>query len=352
MPHSRDPAFRDTAHLVKPAKSQPNRPAQATHKKSERGCSLFAVKVSAMSQYRAVFDAEISFRNGGGIAVNGFRLDIAEPSITEDELAHLLIRHLGLLMVDQVEFSQLEVVEEDHKGSRGGPSDLAGSHRPGQRRLIELSHHIEAGMTTYPGLPGPEISAHMSREDSRSHYTAGTEFNIDRITMVGNTGTYLDSPFHRYADGTDLAGLDLAALADLPIVIIDVTGSTQRAITANALAPYEVFGAAVLLHTGWDAHWRTDTYGDALHAPFLTGDGARYLVDNGAALIGIDAVNLDDTTGNARPAHSILLDATVPVLEHLTHLADLPVTGARLHAVPPPFQAVGTFPVRAYALVE
>ena len=217
-------------------------------------------------------------------------------------------------------------------------------------RLVELNHVIIAGMTTYPGLPGPAITPHLTREDSRTHYAPGVEFAIDRISMLGNTGTYLDSPYHRYPDGADLAALPLEAVADLPTVVIRLADSEQRGIGPQALAALDLAGTAVLLHTGWDRHWGTDSYGDA--APFLTESAAQLIVDAGARLVGIDSVNIDDAhSGGQRPAHSILLGAGIPVLEHLTGLADLPVTGARLHAAPPRVRDFGTFPVRAYALV-
>jgi kynurenine formamidase len=217
------------------------------------------------------------------------------------------------------------------------------------RRLVDLSHPIHAGMTTYPGLPAPEIASHLTRADSRRVYAPGTEFDIGRITMVGNTGTYLDSPFHRYADGVDLAGLPLESLVDLPTVVLSVA---DRAIDAEHLAGSRltgsgVAGLAVLLHTGWDRHWRTEAYGAG--APYLTAAGARWLADRGAVLVGIDSVNIDSTEGGERPAHSTLLAAGIPVVEHLTGLGALPVTGARFTAVPPPVAGFGTFPVRAYA---
>ncbi|MFD0820658.1 cyclase family protein [Micromonospora zhanjiangensis] len=300
-----------------------------------------------MTEYRAVFDAEVSFLNDGGLQVQGFRLDLPGPGVTDDELADLLVSHLGLLMVERVRFTRREVVAEPHKGSRGVS---AVDRRPAAGRLVELNHVVTAGMTTYPGLPGPEITPHLTREQSRAHYAPGVEFAIDRISMVGNTGTYLDSPYHRYADGVDLAGLPLAAVADLPAVVVRLADSGRRDIGPSALAALDVAGAAVLLHTGWDRHWGTEAYGDP--APFLTEAGARMLVDAGAVLVGIDSVNIDDAhAGGVRPAHSILLAAGVPVLEHLAGLADLPVTGARLHAAPPRVRDFGTFPVRAYAIV-
>jgi kynurenine formamidase len=217
-------------------------------------------------------------------------------------------------------------------------------------RIIDLSHEIEAGMTTFPGLPGPEVSPHLTREDSRSDYAPGTEFAIDRISMVGNTGTYVDSPLHRYAGGADLADLPLSSLADLPIVVVRATGAAERGLTPSDFGAYAVRGAAVLVHTGWDRHWRTPEYG--VGAPFLTEAAAAYLRDEGAVLVGIDAVNVDDMqSGGERPAHTILLAAGIPVVEHLTGLYRLPDTGARLHAVPPRIRSFTSFPVRAYAIL-
>jgi kynurenine formamidase len=219
-------------------------------------------------------------------------------------------------------------------------------------RFIELSHVISAGMTTFPGLPVPEITPYMTREASREMYAPGTEFAIDRISMVGNTGTYLDSPFHRYADGADLAGLPLDQLADLPAVVVRTADTGTMAVDVEQLKGLDVAGCAVLLHTGGDRGWGTDDY--THDAPFLTEAGARLLVDTGARLVGIDAVNIDDmspSSGGARPAHSILLAAGVPVVEHLTGLGAVPLVGARFTAVPLRIRRFGTFPVRAYAVV-
>jgi kynurenine formamidase len=227
-------------------------------------------------------------------------------------------------------------------------------------RLVELNHLIEAGMTTYPGLPGPEISPYLSREASRSHYAPGTEFTIDWIKILGNTGTYVDSPFHRYEGGADLAGMPLSSFADLPIVVARIAGAAERGIGPLTLAPLDVAGAAVLLHTGWDRHFRTEAYGAG--APFLTREGAEYLVSSGARLVGIDSLNIDDTesarrhAGRAagegeRPCHSVLLAAGIPILEHLTGLEQLPISGARLHAAPLRIRDFGTVAVRAYAIV-
>jgi arylformamidase len=219
-------------------------------------------------------------------------------------------------------------------------------------RFVELSHAISAGMTTYPGLPGPEVVPHLTREASRALYAPGVEFAIDRISMVGNTGTYLDSPFHRYADGADLAALPLERLVDLPTVVVRATGTGARGVAAHRFEGIEVGGCAVLLHTGGDRHWGSPDY--ALDAPFLTEEGALLLAREGAGLVGIDAVNIDDASpaaGGTRPAHSILLAAGIPVVEHLTGLENLPDTGARFTAAPPLIQGFGTFPVRAFAAV-
>jgi arylformamidase len=300
-----------------------------------------------MTEYRAVFDADVTFLNGGGLQMQEFRLDLPAADVTDDQLADLLVGHLGLLMVDRVRIIRFHVVAEPHKGSRGVPASRTPT---AAARLVELNHEITAGMTTYPGLPGPEITPHLTREASRSHYAPGVEFAIDRISMVGNTGTYLDSPYHRFADGADLAALPLAAVADLPAVVVRLADSGGRGIGPQALATPDLAGAAVLLHTGWDRHWGTEMYGDP--APFLTEPAAKLIVEAGARLVGIDSVNIDDAhSGGQRPAHSILLDAGIPVLEHLTGLADLPVTGARFHAAPPRVRDFGTFPVRAYAVV-
>jgi arylformamidase len=295
-------------------------------------------------QYRAHLDAEISFTNGGGMTVHGFRLDLPRRDVPAGEMAALLVRHLGLLMVDEVRLTALDVVAEPHKGSRGVPvGGTAG------RVVVDLSHPIESGMVTYPGLPAPEVGTHLSREASRRRYAPGTEFHIGTISMVGNTGTYLDAPYHRFADGVDLAGLPLERTADLPGVVVDASGSTRRGIGPLGLAPVEVAGLAVLLRTGWDRHWRSDRYG--VDAPFLTGEGARELVARGAVLVGIDSVNIDDVGDRTRPAHTELLAAEVPVLEHLTRLDRLPSDGFRLHAAPLPVVGLGTVAVRAYAVL-
>ncbi len=217
-------------------------------------------------------------------------------------------------------------------------------------RLIDLSHEIAAGLVTYPGLPAPVISPHLTREDSRSRYAPGTEFAMDLITMIGNTGTYLDSPFHRYPDGADLAGLSLDTLVDLPTQVFHLTDASARGIPVDAfdVRRRDLAGTAVLLHTGWDRFFGTAAY--AVGAPYLTEDAARWLVEAGVTLVGIDSLNIDDTeSGGERPAHSLLLGAGIHVVEHLTGLVALPEDGARFTAVPPRIAGFGTFPVRAFA---
>jgi len=215
--------------------------------------------------------------------------------------------------------------------------------------LIDLSHRIEAGMVTYKGLPGPIMCDYLSREESRAHYAPGTEFAIQRIDLVGNSGTYIDSPFHRYADGIDLAGLRLDQLAYLDALVVKPRLEDGMSILPDDLASLDIGGKAVLLHTGWDRHWRTDAYFE--NNPFLTEAGAHLLVERGAALVGIDSHNIDDTRGTERPAHSILLGNYIPICEHMTGLDQLPATGALFSAVPPKLVGFGTFPVRAFALI-
>jgi kynurenine formamidase len=204
-------------------------------------------------------------------------------------------------------------------------------------------------MTTYPGLPGPLICDYLSREASRSRYAPGVEFQIGKIEMVANTGTYLDSPFHRYAEGNDLARLPLESLADLDAVVVRIAAGAGRPISRSAFEGVEVRGKAVLVHTGWDAHWRTERYVSG--HPFLSGDAAEYLVSQGVALVGIDSLNIDDTEDPARPVHSTLLDAEVPIVEHMCNLAGVPAQGFRFFAVPAKVAGFGTWPVRAFGNV-
>jgi kynurenine formamidase len=216
-------------------------------------------------------------------------------------------------------------------------------------RLVDLSHPIRRGQATHPGLPAPVWSPFRTREEYRR--SSGTEFQVDRVQMVGNTGTYLDSPFHRFPDGGDLASLPLTSVADLPVVVVRV--HARRSVDAEALdrrlggLPLEKH--AILLHTGGDAGWGTPAYAES--APYVTADGADWLAARRPVLVGIDAVNIDDLDDSTRPAHTRLLGDGVLILEHLTGLAEVPARGARLHAAPPAWHEMGTWPVRAYALV-
>ena len=212
-------------------------------------------------------------------------------------------------------------------------------------RLVDLSHTVSHGMITYPGIPGPELTDHLSRADSRERYAPGTEFQIGRISMVANTGTYLDTPFHRFPDGPDLAAIPLEAVAGVPGVVIAATGP---AIGTDALAGLDLGGTAVLLRTGWDRHWGSDTYGAGGH-PHLTPEAVDLLVEQGPTLVGIDSVNIDDTATGERPVHTGLLGAGIYVLEHLRGLAQLDGPNFEVFAVPVKVAGLGTFPVRAFA---
>jgi arylformamidase len=217
------------------------------------------------------------------------------------------------------------------------------------KRIVDLSHVIEHGMMTYPGLPAPHICDFWTRETSAANYDDGSTFQIGRIDMVANTGTYLDCPFHRFADGIDLADLPLPSIADLPGVVVRRPFEKGVVTDAAHLEGTDVSGKAVLIHTGWDRHWRTDRYG--VDHPFLSGAAADWLVANGAMLVGIDSVNIDDRRERARPVHTKLLGANIAICEHMTGLGGLPDTGFRFAAVPPKVRAMGTFPVRAYAVL-
>jgi kynurenine formamidase len=211
--------------------------------------------------------------------------------------------------------------------------------------LVDLSHTLTDGMVTYPGLPGPVITDFWTREESRAHYTPPTEFHIGRIDMVANTGTYLDTPSHRWEGREDLAAIPLEAVAELPGSVIRASGP---ALGPDLLTGRDLTGSAVLFDTGWSRHWGTDAYAPPGH-PHVTEALAAALVAIGAILVGIDSVNIDDTEGGTRPAHSILLDAGIPVVEHLTGLDQIPDEGFHFSAVPAKVAGLGTFPVRAYA---
>jgi len=216
-------------------------------------------------------------------------------------------------------------------------------------RLIEVSHEIEAGMVTYEGLPTPVIGEFLSREASRGKYAAGTTFSIGRVEMVANTGTYVDAPFHRFEKGADVAQLPLEKLADLVGVVVDASDA-GKAVGAEHFDGLDLTDRAVLVRTGWSRNWRTPAY--FRDHPYLTRAAAERLVLGRPALVGIDSLNIDDTRDGERPAHTLLLDAGIPVVEHLANLDALPRSGFRFHAVPAPFRGLGSFPVRAYAIVS
>ncbi len=216
-------------------------------------------------------------------------------------------------------------------------------------QYIDLSHAIEDGMITYPGLPGPVIGDHLSRDASAAHYSDETTFQIGRIEMVANTGTYIDAPFHRYSGAGDLSDFELAAIANLDGIVLHAD-PLKRAIHQNLFKNHDLNGKAVLIYTGWDQHWRTDQYFQ--NHPFLTREAVEYLSASKAALVGIDSLNIDDTEDGTRPAHTILLGAKIPIVEHLCNLNKLPANGFKFFAVPAPVKGMGSFPVRAFAIVD
>lgn len=298
-----------------------------------------------MPERRVCFDFEVEFANGGAMQGQDFRLDIPGDDIDEIALGAAIIADLRLLMVKNVRILNRRVFDEAHKRAQTSASK---ARELGSR--VDLSHVIENGMITYKGLPAPLICDHLSRTASRAAYAPGTEFQIDRIEMVGNTGTYLDTPYHRFANGHDLAALPLSTVSGCPAVVIRTSGAIGRAIDWSMFAASDVCGKAVLVHTGWDRHWRSDRYFEG--HPHLTERAAVFLRDQGAALVGIDSFNIDDIDGGDRPVHTVLLGAGIPIVEHLTRLEELPVDGFLFSAVPPKIRGMGTFPVRAFATLD
>jgi kynurenine formamidase len=219
---------------------------------------------------------------------------------------------------------------------------------PSSRRLIDLSHEIEHGMVTYPGLPAPAISDWLARAASATRYAPGTTFQIGKIELLANTGTYIDAPFHRYPDGKDIAEFPLEAVADLEGCVVRATEHDRRQLDESLFRGRDLRGKAVLVHTGWDRYWRTERYGTG--HPFLTRAAADFVVAAGAALVGIDSLNIDDAADGTRPAHTLLLGAGIPIVEHLCRLGELPDAGFRFFAVPPRVHGMGSFPVRTFAL--
>jgi arylformamidase len=318
------------------------------------------------AQFRAELDFEITFANGGSLSGEGFRIDVAGPDLDDDELSAALIADLGLLMADEVRISRRRIFPDRHKravpasspapgvsptrdASRTvGTSDSPPGAATGRVRYADLSHVMTDGMITVPGLPAPRIEAQsVSARLPPGRYAPGVSFAIGEISMCGNTSTYLDSPRHVLPSGDDLSGLALDRLAGLDGIVVDVTGMTGRAIEPGLLLPYDVAGRAVLLRTGWDARWGSEEYHGGY--PFLTAAAVRHLVSAGAVLVGTDGPNVDDTDDPERPAHVILLGASVTICEHLAGLGALPGAGFRFTAVPPKVAEFGTFPVRAFA---
>jgi arylformamidase len=298
---------------------------------------------NAVAEKRVKFDFEIDFSNGGGIQGQDYRLDIDGEQIDDQELADLIVRDLRLLMVSHVRILNKQVISEPHQRSAAWFDAARGR----QGHLVDLSHTVEDGMITYKGLPAPLICDFMSREASKQSYAAGTTFQIGKIEMVANTGTYLDTPFHRFEDGKDLSELNLASVADLDAVVVAIEGTKARAVDREVFLPVDVSGKAVLVHTGWDRNWRTDRYFESY--PFLTEGAAVYLKERGALLVGIDSLNIDDSSGRGRPVHSTLLGAGILIVEHLCNLETLPISGFTFTAVPVKVKGMGSFPVRAFA---
>ena len=293
---------------------------------------------------RAVFDFEIDFLNGGGIQGQGFRIDIDGGEITDRDLGDAIVRDLRLLMVGNVRILNKRIIQERHKRKAAQSAVANGLGIPVH---VDLSHMVYEGLITYKGLPAPVICDFLSREESRKFYDEGTSFQIGRIDMVANTGTYLDCPFHRFEHGKDLSELELSALVGLDAVVARVTGLTGRSIDREVFLPLDVRGKAVLVETGWARHWATEQYFED-HV-YLTRDAAEYLRDEGVALVGIDSYNIDDTRDGARPVHTVLLGADIPIVEHMCNLEQLPPSGFTFTATPVKVKGMGTFPVRAFA---
>ena len=297
---------------------------------------------------RACFDFEVDFSNGGGIQGQGFRLDIDGDDIDDRALADYIVRDLRLLMVGSVRILNRRIIAEPHKRPvKAGPVPGPTMDRAD---LVDLSHVVRDGEAAYPGLPAPRITDHLSHAESRARYAGGVSFQIGRIDMVANSGTAIDAPFHRYPGQPDVSALPLASIADVDAVVVHLQGMRGRCIDRHALGAIDVAGRAVLLDTGWSAHWGTPAYAEGW--PFLGREAALQLRDRGARLVGIDALNIDDTADAERPAHSILLEAGIPIVENLAPLATLPAEGLSFSAVPMRAAGMGAFPVRAWARLD
>ncbi len=289
---------------------------------------------------RVKFDFEIYFTNGGSIKGEDFRLDITGDTISDQELADYIVADMRLLMVGQTKILNKEILSEPHKRT-----PIQSTYETDV--FIDLSHTIEHGLVTYKGLPAPIVCDYLSREHSRQLYAEETEFQIGKIEMVTNTGTYIDCPFHRFEHGKDLSQVGLECFTDLDAIVIRVPFSESLAVTEDHLKNHEIRNRAVLIHTGWDSHWNTEAYYE--NHPYLTEGAAVYLRDCQVKLVGIDSHNIDDTRGKTRPVHTTLLGADILIVEHLCNLYLLPSDGFTFSAIPPKFKGVGTFPVRAMA---
>lgn len=292
---------------------------------------------------RVKFDFEIYFTNGGSLKGEDFRLDIPGNDISDSDLINHIVTDMSLLMVGETKILNKSILTEKHKRK---PDDKSYA----SNLLIDLSHTIEHGLVTYKGLPAPIVCDYLSREQSRNFYEPGTEFQIAKIEMVSNTGTYLDCPFHRFEHGKDLSEITLDYFTDLDAVVIRVPHSKTIEITEEYLKNYEIRNRAVLVHTGWDVNWNTERYYE--NHPFLTEGAATFLRDCHVKLVGIDSHNIDDTRGKRRPVHTTLLGAEILIVEHLCNLQLLPEDNFTFSAVPPKFKGVGTFPVRAMAKIR
>ena len=289
---------------------------------------------------RVKFDFEIYFTNGGSIKGEDFRLDIAGDDISDKELTDYIVSDLRLLMVGETKILNKSILAEKHK--RKPINDKNSS-----TVLVDLSHTIEHGLVTYKGLPAPIVCDYLSRENSKKYYEPGTEFQIGKIEMVANTGTYLDSPFHRFEHGKDLSQITLEYFTDLEGVVIRVPHHQTLEITKAHVKNYEIRNRAVLIQTDWDLFWNTEKYYE--NHPFVTKEAAEYFRDCQVKLVGIDSHNIDDTRGKSRPVHTTLLGADILIVEHLCNLSLVPDDGFTFSAIPPKFKGVGTFPVRAMA---
>lgn len=291
---------------------------------------------------RVRFDFEIYFTNGGSIKGEDFRLDIVGDTISDQELANYIVTDMRLLMVGETKILRKEIFTEPHKRK-------AINNKAGSNLLIDLSHTIENDLVTYKGLPAPIICDYLSREESKKYYEEGTSFQIGKIEMISNTGTYIDCPFHRFEHGKDLSQVDLMCFTDLDGVVISIPFSETLEITEKHLKDHNIRNKAVLIHTGWAGYWNTEKYYE--NHPYLTETAAKYLRDCSVKLVGIDSHNIDNSAKNTRPVHTILLGAEILIVEHLCNLDLLPKQDFLFSAIPPKFKGVGTFPVRAMAKV-